>query len=42
VFFKSKTIISLMDIIRPERDFEDIYLVFELMNSDLCKIIASD
>lgn len=40
----SAQIISIKDIIRPPRKeaFSDVYIVYELMDTDLHKIIGSD
>ena len=40
---KHKNIIKLIDIIRPESriDYNDYYLIFEYMNTDLEKVINS-
>lgn len=43
LFFKHPGIIGLLDIIKPQTDdFEDVYLIFELMASDLEKVINSE
>lgn len=41
---RSAQIISIKDIIRPPRKeaFNDVYIVYELMDTDLHKIIGSD
>ena len=40
-FLKHENIIKLHDIIEPDSDFNEVYLVFELMQTDLEKIINS-
>ena len=42
MFFNHKNIVSLIDIVKPDSvDFDDIYLVFEHMQSDLERVINS-
>lgn len=42
MFLEHKNIIGLLDIIEPvNENFDEVYLVFELMQSDLEKVINS-
>lgn len=43
MFFNHPNIVSLVDIIIPtSKEFDDLYLVFEMMHTDLEKVIRSE